>query len=61
METSLKVIRKPSHDILSHASFLHPVLKAHYNHCVDIQLFRYLELQKNYAIYQIAKLGVANY
>ena len=61
METSLKVMRKPSHDILSYASFLHPVLlKTYHIHCLEIQIFIYLELEQNYAIYQIAKLGVAN-
>ena len=57
METSLKVMIKPSHDVLSYASFLHPVLlKAYHIHCLEIQIFRYLELEQNYAIYQIAKL-----
>ena len=61
METSLKVMRKPSHDILSYASFLHPVLlKTYHIHCLEIQIFIYLELEQIYAIYQIAKLGVAN-
>ena len=61
METSLKAMRKPSHDILSYASFLHPVLlKTYHIHCLEIQIFIYLELEQNYAIYQIAKLGVAN-
>ena len=55
-------MRKPSHDILYYASFLHPVLsKTYHIHCVEIQIFRYLEVEQNYAIYQIAKLGVANY
>ena len=59
---SLKTIRKPSHDILTYANFLHTVLLKTYNiHCLEIQIFRYLELEQNYAIYQIAKLGVANY
>ena len=61
METSLKAMRKPSHDILSYASFLHPVLlKTYHIHCLEIQIFIYLELEQNYAIYQLAKLGVAN-
>ena len=61
METSLKAMRKPSHDILSYASFLHPVLlKTYHIHCLEIQMFIYLELEQNYAIYQIAKPGVAN-
>ena len=61
METSLKAMRKPSHDILSYASFLHPVLlKTYHIHCLEIQIFIYLELEQNYAIYQISKLGVAN-
>ena len=62
MEISLKAIRKSSHDILSNASFFHPVLlEAHYIICLEIQIFRYLELEQNYANYQIAKLGLANY
>ena len=61
METSLKAMRKPSHDILSYASFLQPVLlKTYHIHCLEIQIFRHLELEQNYAIYQIAKLGVVN-
>ena len=61
METSLKAMRKPSQDILSYASFKHPVLlKTYHIHCLEIQIFIYLELEQNYAIYQIAKLGVAN-
>ena len=62
MEKSLKAMRKPFRDILSYTSFLHPVLlKTHYIHCLEIQIFKYLELQQNYAIYEIAKLGVVNY
>ena len=61
METSLKAMRKPSHDILSYASFLHPVLlKTYHIDCLEIQIFIYLELEQNYAIYQISKMGVAN-
>ena len=62
METSLKAMRKPSYDILSYASFLHPVLlKTYPIHRLEIKIFRYLELEQNYPIYQIAKLGVANF
>ena len=62
METSLKAMRKPSHHILSYASFLRPaLLKAYHIHYLEIQIFRYLVPKRNYAIYQIAKLGVANY
>ena len=62
METSLKAMRKPSHQILSYASFLRPaLLKAYHIHYLEIQIFRYLVPKRNYAIYQIAKLGVANY
>ena len=62
METSLKARRKPSHDILLYASFLHPVLlKTYHIHWLEIQIFRYLELEQNYGIYQIEKLGGSNY
>ena len=61
MKTFLKAMRKPSHDILSYASFLHPVLlKTYHIHCLEIQIFRYLELEQNYAIYQIVKLGMVS-
>ena len=61
METSLKAMRKPSHDILSNASLFTQYYWKHYIICLEIQIFRYLELEQNYANYQIAKLGLANY
>ena len=52
MDTSLKAMRKPSHDILSYARFLHTVLlQTYHTHCLEIQIFRYLGLEQNYAIY----------
>ena len=62
MKTSLKAMGKPSHNILSYASILHPVLsKTHYILCLEIYIYRYLKLEQTYAIYLIAKQGVANY
>ena len=47
---------------MSYASLLQTVLlKTCYIHCLEILKFRYLELEQNYAIYHIAKLGVADY
>ena len=62
METSSKARRKPSHDILSFASISHAVLlKTQHKHCLEIYIFRYLKLDRNYAIYELAILGVASY
>ena len=55
MQTSLKALRRPSHDILFYASFLHPVLlKTYHINCLEIQILTYLELEQDYVFYQIA-------